>query len=312
MSETSATAGADSSASAPPAIVSRRFTPITRFDIAALISVYLIWGSTYLAIKWTLESFPPLMGTGLRFLTAGTILLLWCRWRGMPWPDKLSWRNAAIIGPIVLGGGTGSVAVAEQWVSSAHVAVLIGCSPLLGCIWTGFFGRWPTKLEWAGVVIGAAGAILLASRGEMRSQPLGVLLAACAMTCWTLGSVLSQHKFKLVEGPMGFAIEMLCGGAALVLFGALMGEQFHGLPTLKAFGAWVYLVTFGSLIGFTAFKHLLGRHSPAIAFSYAYVNPLVAVLLGVMLGRETFSMQDLVATAIIVGAVALSVSARRG
>lgn len=278
---------------------------LPRRVLFALLTVYIVWGSTYFAIHIALASFPPFLLMGTRFLVAGAILYTWQKWRGSPNPSALEWRDAGVIGVLMLGGGMGLTAAGQQYISSGLTAVFIACSPMILSFCTGFFGVWPNKREWLGIIIGFAGAILLAAGGDFSAQPIGVAALLGAILCWDVGSVLSQRKLTLAPGGMGFASEMLLGGVFLIAVALVKGENFSALMTAAAFAAWSYLVVAGSLLAFTAYMFLLARVSPALASSYAYVNPLIAVTLGVMLGGEKLGPRETLAMAIILGSVVL-------
>lgn len=283
---------------------------LPKFVLLALLTVYLVWGSTYLAIHFALISFPPFLLMGTRFLAAGLLLFGWLKLRGAPNPTLRQWRDAGIVGVLLLGGGMGLTAVAQQYVSSGLAAVFIAGAPLMFALWAGLFGDWPSGREWAGILIGFAGAVLLASGGEFAAQPIGAIALTGAVACWTFGSVLSQKKLALAPGAMGFASEMLMGGLFLLVAGWLQGESFTGTFDPRAVLAWAYLVTAGSLAAFSAYMYLLSKVSPALASSYAYVNPLIAVLLGVWLADETIGMREIVAMTIILGSVVALTTAK--
>jgi drug/metabolite transporter (DMT)-like permease len=283
---------------------------LPRRVIFALLTVYIVWGSTYFAIHIALGSFPPFLLMGTRFLMAGALLYAWEKWRGTPNPTALQWRDAGIIGTLMLGGGMGLTAVGQQYVSSGLTAVFIACSPMVLSFCTGFFGIWPNRREWIGIVIGFAGAILLAAGGDFSAQPMGIIALLGAILCWDVGSVLSQRKFSLAPGGMGFASEMLLGGVFLVLLALVKGERFDAPITASALAAWSYLVVAGSLLAFTAYMFLLSKVSAGLAGSYAYVNPVIAVTLGVVLGGEKLGARELIAMAIILGSVVLLTTAR--
>ncbi|HTN67536.1 MAG TPA: drug/metabolite exporter YedA [Burkholderiaceae bacterium] len=288
---------------------------LPRFVLIALLLVYVVWGSTYFAIRVGLESFPPLLMIALRFLVAGLLLFGAMKWRGAANPTVAQWRDGGIVGILLLGGGTGFVAIAEQSVASGLTAVFIAITPLLFALWSGWFGHWPTRREWVGIGIGFAGVLLLASGAGLSGSPLGALTLLCAVTCWSLGSVLSQKKLKVAPGPMGFASEMIVGGAFLLLVGLLKGEALSAdilaQASWQAWLAWFYLITIGSLVGFSAYMYTLARVSPALASSYAYVNPVIAVALGVWLGGEIISTREVLAMAVILISVMLLTTAPR-
>ena len=278
---------------------------LPRRVIFALLTVYIVWGSTYFAIHLALASFPPLLLMGTRFIVAGALLYCWKKWHGAPNPTMTEWRSAGIIGILMLGGGMGLTAVGQQYISSGLTAVFIACSPMILSFCTGFFGEWPNKREWLGIFIGFAGAILLAAGGEFSAQAMGIVALLGAIICWNIGSVLSQRKFTLAPGAMGFASEMLIGGVFLIILALFTGENFDAPMTTKALAAWFYLVVAGSLLAFTAYMFLLSKVSSALASSYAYVNPLIAVTLGALLGGENLSAREILAMLIILSSVAL-------
>lgn len=284
---------------------------LPRYVLFALLTVYLVWGSTYFAIHVALQSFPPFLLMGSRFLVAGSLLFVWLKWRGTPNPSRLQWRDAGIVGMLLLGGGMGLTAVGQQYVSSGMTAVFIACSPMVMSLCAGMFGVWPNKREWLGILTGFGGALLLSGSAELSAQPLGMIALLGAIICWDLGSVLSQKKLHLAPGAMGFASEMLLGGAFLCAIGLAKGENFDAAITLPAFFAWSYLVVAGSLLAFTAYMYLLSKVTPALASSYAYVNPVIAVALGVLLAGETVAPRAMLAMAIILASVLLITLARK-
>ena len=284
---------------------------LPRSVLIALLTVYVVWGSTYFAIHIALASFPPFMLMGTRFLVAGGLLFAWQTWRGVAYPSLKEWRDAGVVGVLMLGGGMGLTAVAQQSISSGLTAVFIACSPMILSFCVGFFGDWPNRREWTGIVIGFAGAVMLAFGGEFSAKPIGVISLIGAILSWDIGSVLSQRKLKMAPGAMGFASEMLLGGAFLMLLGFLMGEKFNTPITVNAWLAWSYLVVAGSLLAFTAYMYLLSAVPPALAGSYAYVNPVIAVILGVMLGGEQIGGREMIAMTVILGSVILLTTARK-
>lgn len=278
--------------------------------LIALLTVYLVWGSTYLAIRYALVSIPPFLQMGTRFLAAGLILYAFLKLRGKPDPTLREWRDGGIVGILLLAGGTGVVAFAEQTVSSSLTAVFIAVSPLLFALWSGLFGHWPTRREWVGIAIGFGGVVLLASGSGLSGQMRGILALGIAVICWSLGSILSQKRLKVAPGAMGFASEMLVGGAFLMVISWLRSESLILPLDTKAVVAWVYLVTIGSIVGFSAYMYLLSKVPPALASSYAFVNPLIAVALGVGLAGESLNFREGAAMAIIVASVVLMTMAK--
>jgi drug/metabolite transporter (DMT)-like permease len=278
-------------------------TRLSASVLLALATVYVVWGSTYLAIRTALVSFPPLLQMGSRFIVAGIILYAFMRWRGAPNPTLRQWRDAAIMGTLLLVIGMGCTAYASQTVTSGMVAMVIACAPLIAALWTGMFGTWPTRREWVGIAIGVAGVAILASGTTLSSSPAGFIALLAAISGWTLGSVLSQHKLKLAAGPMGFASEMVAGGVILLVLGLLRGEAIVWPPQPVAAFAWSYLVVAGSLCAFSAYMYLLANVSSTLAMSYVYVNPVIAVALGGMLAGEVLSPREWVGSAVLLGAV---------
>ncbi|MBA2963315.1 MULTISPECIES: drug/metabolite exporter YedA [Ramlibacter] len=273
--------------------------------VPALLACYLVWGSTYLAIRLALESFPPFFQMGTRFLAAGGLLLAWSAGRGGAWPTAAQWRNAAIVGTLMLGLGMGLTATAEQSVGSGLVAAFIAVVPVLVCLWGLLVGQRPRRLELAGMAVGLAGVLLLLRGASFGGSPAAIGCMAAATLAWSLGSVLSATRLPLAPGAAGFASEMLCGGAALMLVSLVLGEQPQWPPQTHAALAWLYLVGAGSLVAFSAYLYLLGHAPPALATSYAFVNPVIALLLGVGFAGENVSGAEWAACAVILGGVML-------
>lgn len=281
------------------------------YFIPALLACYIVWGSTYLAIRLALVSFPPFFQMGTRFLLAGALLMAWVAWRGggqaggVQMPTRRQWRNALVVGALMLGVGMGLVASASAHIGSGLIATFIAVVPMLVCAWGLLFGRHPSRIELAGMAVGLVGVVLLMRGASFSAAPLGLACIAGATLAWSLGSVLSTTRFPLAEGPAGFASEMLCGGAVLMLISLALGEQPSWPPTPLAVAAWFYLVVFGSLIAFSAYLYLLANTTPAIATSYAFVNPLIALLLGVFFGGEAITGGEWIACAVILFGVLL-------
>jgi drug/metabolite transporter (DMT)-like permease len=285
---------------------------MSRLVVACLAATWIIWGSTYLAIRFSLVSFPPYLQMGSRFLVAGLALVLWMRLvRRASWPDSRQWRNALVVGTLMLGGGMGSVAVAEQTVGSGIVVVFIAVVPLLIVLINLFWQVMPGRLEMAGIAVGLAGVLMLTQGAGFQASPQGLLAMMTACSCWSLGSVLSQRKLPLAPGAMGFASEMLCGGAVLMLLAVVSGESFRWPPEPLAAWAWAYLVVFGSLLAFNAYMVLLARASAGLAASYTFVNPIIAMLLGVAFGGETITGFEWAAAGVVLAGVLLLIAKPR-
>jgi drug/metabolite transporter (DMT)-like permease len=284
---------------------------LTPMVLACLAATWLVWGSTYLAIKFALQSFPPFFQMGSRFLAAGAALLVWCRWRGMPWPKRAEWRNAGVVGALMLGGGMGCTALAEVSVGSGLVVAFVAVVPMLITLLRLFEGLRPRRLELAGISIGLAGVLMLTQGAGFRASPGGLVALSLACLAWSLGSVLSQRRLPLAPGAMGFASEMLCGALLLLAVAAARGEAPRLPLQPLAVAAWVYLVVFGSLVAFSAYMVLLAQAPAALASSYSFVNPVIAMLLGVAFGGERVSPYEWAALGVIVSGVLLLLLDRR-
>lgn len=271
--------------------------------VPALLACYLVWGSTYLAIRLALVSFPPFFQMGTRFLTAGILLMAWVILRKHKLPSRREWRNALVIGALMLGGGMGLTASAEVHIGSGLIATFIAVVPMMVSAWGLLLGQRPSRLEFLGMAVGMAGVLLLVQGASFAAAPAGLACIAGATALWSLGSVLSTTRLPLAHGPAGFASEMLCGGAVLMVISLALGEQHQAInnwpaePT--AVLAWVYLVVFGSLIAFSAYLYLLANASPAVATSYAFVNPLIAIFLGAFFAGEHVTGGEWVACSVI-------------
>ncbi|PAU64957.1 drug/metabolite exporter YedA [Pseudomonas indica] len=282
--------------------------PARRFPLillGAFFALYLIWGSTYLVIRIGVESWPPMLMAGVRFVIAGSLMFAWLRWRGVPAPTWREWKAAAVIGVLLLSCGNGGVTVAEHLgVASGVAALAVATVPLFALLFGLIWGQRTSSLEWAGIVLGLVGIGLLNLGSNLQGSPLGAGLILFAAAAWAFGSMWSKH-LPLPAGPMASAAEMLAGGVALLIASALSGERMTELPTAAGWGALAYLVVFGSIIAFSAYLYLLKNVRPAAATSYAYVNPVVAVVLGILFAGERIGMEEWLAMTVIVSAVVL-------
>ncbi len=283
--------------------------------LTCLLATWLIWGSTYFAIRLALPSLPPFVQTGTRFLVAGGSLLLWMRHvRGEPWPSLRQWRNACLVGTLMLAGGTGGTAYSEQTIGSGLVVVFVAVVPILLAVGNLYWRILPSRLEAAGILAGLLGVLMLTQGDGFRASPTGLLAQSIGVLAWTAGSLLSQHGFALARGAMGFASQMLCGSLTLLLLATARGEwtmlRDTWPPDPTAMLAWLYLVVFGSLIAFNAYMTLLSRASAALASSYCFVNPVIAMLLGVGLGGEQVSAYEWRAAGVVLFGVVLVLLAR--
>lgn len=276
----------------------------------ALFALYVIWGSTYLGIRFALESYPPFLLAGVRFLGAGTLLYGFLRWRGMASPSRHQWRNAAFTGVLLLGFGNGLVCFAEQHVNSGIAAVAVASMPLFAALFAGLYGQWSSRRETVGLLIGFAGVVVLNLGSGLSGSRLGAMALIVAAICWAFGSAWSRRQ-DMPSGPMNTAAQMLCASAALLLVGFASGERLPAHPTVHASLALVYLAVFGSIVAFSAYLYVLKHARPTLATSYAYVNPPVAVLFGVLLAGETVGPFDLAGMAIILLGVAVITLAKQ-
>ncbi len=271
--------------------------------LLALGSLYLIWGSTFLAIRFALEGFPPLLLAGIRFTVAGALTYAWARARGAPAPSRIEWRSSTIVGTLLVAGNA-CVVIAEQWVSSGVAAVAIGSVPLWVALMAGLFGRWPSRGEWAALAIGLAGVAILQTGGDLRASPAGAIVLTVSCVSWALGSIYSR-RLPLPKGLMASGAQMLAGGLVMLVLAALRGERIATAPSAQAALALAYLIVAGSIIGYSAYQFLLSRVRPTLAASYAYVNPVVAVGLGAALAGEAVAPRAVGALALILGGVAM-------
>lgn len=297
--------------------------PPTAAVVVALLTVYILWGSTYLGIAVMIESMPPLLSAGARYGSAGLILLgllvAHARLRRgaiLERPTGPQWRTAAVVGTLLLLGGNGGVVLSELFIDTGVAAVLVATVP----IWLAVFDavvmrRRPSGLVIGGLLAGIAGvAVLLVPVEGLRGiDPLGIVLVLGGAIAWSLGSLYARYNPLPRSALLGTGMEMLLGGLALMVGGALLGEI--GRTNVAAFStdsivAFVYLVVFGSIVAFSAYTWLLANVSVSTVATYAYVNPIVAVALGALLNAEPIGPRTLIAAALIIGAVVAMVSGR--
>ncbi len=296
---------------ASPSLPSRT-PPGATAVVLALGAVYVVWGSTYLGIRFALEGgWPPLLMAGCRFLAAGGLLYALLRLRGVPAPTRTQWRDLWVMGLLLLGLGNGMVCIAQQTVSSGLAAVAVASCPL----WIGLFaalrGERPSRLEVVGLAIGFAGVAWLNAGSSLTASPVGLAALLVAPLAWAFGSVWSRGR-ALPSPFMAAAAQMLCGGVLLTMAGGLLGERIEAMPTPRGWLAVSYLAVFGSIVAFSAYAWLLQNVRATLLGSYAYVNPVIAVLLGTVLAGERFSAHDLGAMAVILaGVVAITIASAR-
>jgi drug/metabolite transporter (DMT)-like permease len=279
----------------------------------ALGLLYTVWGSTYLAIRYAVQTLPPFLLSSVRFLTAGALLYGWLRYRGAPTPSRQHWVSGFIIGALLLGGGNGPVVWAEKTIPSGLAALMVSVVPL----WMGFFdwirphGQRPRVQTAVGLVMGFVGLIILIGPENLQSPTSlspGLIVLLFAPITWALGSVYSRRAALPSSPFMSTAIEMIAGGFVLLLLGAGLGEfQQINVPAISwvSIAALIYLIFIGALVGFSAYIYLLKHASLSVASTYAYVNPVVAVILGWLVASEKITVSTFIGGAIIVASVAL-------
>ena len=289
-----------------------RVEPTLTRIVLAFAAVYFIWGSTYLAIRFAIETMPPLAMAAVRFLTAGSLLFVWARSRGARIPSGAHWRAAAISGTLLLAGGNGAVVIAEQWVPSGLVALLVASVPLWMVILDRFFGSRarPTRRTVIGLTVGFGGVALLAGSlgvGAGGGKELfGAFLVMGGSLCWAAGSLHSRYIKDPPRPRMLVAMQMLSGGVVLAVMAALTGDWARvdiASISIRSWVAFGYLILAGALIGYAAYIWLLTVVPPARAGTYAYVNPVVAMFLGWSFAGEPLAFRSLGAAAIILGSV---------
>lgn len=280
--------------------------------VAAFLTVYVVWGSTYLAIRFAIETLPGFLMAGARFLAAGGIVYAWARLRGAPRPEPIHWRSAAVLGGLFLLGGNGAVVWAEQRVPSGLTSLLIATMPLWVVVldWLRPGGRRPVALVLGGLMLGFVGLCLLIRPGEIGAEavdPAGAAVLVLGALSWACGSISSRYAPLPPSMLLGTAMEMIAGGALLVTAGVASGEIARldpGAASARSLMAFAYLVVFGSIVAFNAFTWLLQNSTPTRVSTYAYVNPLVAVMLGWLLAGEALSAAMALGAAVILTGVA--------
>lgn len=283
--------------------------PKVPFVVPALGAVYFIWGSTYLAMRVAVEGLPPFFMASTRFIATGLVLLAILRVRGAPWPTLREWLYAVPVGALMFVTGNGTVAVAEMHISSGVAAVVVGTMPLWLAAMAPLFGEKTSAREWVGLGLGFAGVAVLSLGGELRANPVYAALLFAAPLSWALGSLLAR-KLPLAKGLMSAATQMLMGGLVMAVVSLVAREGVPTAPPASALVAWAYLAVFGSLVAYSAYTYLLRNTRPAVATSYSYVNPVIAVMIGAGFGHEHVGPEIVVAVGLIVAATVLVVLGR--
>jgi drug/metabolite transporter (DMT)-like permease len=283
--------------------------------VVSLASVYLIWGSTYLAMRYAIVDLPPFLMASMRYASAGLVMMLLALRKGAVWPRAIDWLRVTPVAALLFVGGNGFVAVAEQTIPSSGAAVVCAMMPLWMGVLGVISGDRPTAREWLSLVVGFIGVIVLMGGPSLAGDTSHVVLIMFVPFCWALGSVLARRLPRKANAAgdvfLQPAMQMLAGGVVLAIAGAIHGER---VPTHASATSWLavaYLVVFGSLIAFTAYNWLLRNARPTVATSYAYVNPIIAVVIGAVLSGEPLGLSTIVANALIVGAVMLALGRKR-
>lgn len=291
-----------------------RTPPSTTALVLAFTAIYLIWGSTYLGIRVAVETMPPFLMAGMRFAVAGSLIFVFLLLRGAPWPKASQWKDQAVIGIFLLLGGNAVVSWSEQRTPSGITSLILGASPLIVVLldWVRPKGRRPTAGLVAGVAVGIFGIALLlgpdAIPAGYRPPPIYIIALFLSSISWWTGSLYSKHVATSMSLLMASAMQMLCGCACMLLTALILGEErgFHfASVSSRSWMAFGYLVVAGSIVAFPVYVWLLEHSTPSKVSTYAYVNPVVAVILGWAVLGEPLNLRILLASAVIIGAVAI-------
>lgn len=272
--------------------------------VMCLFCTYFIWGSTYLAIRFGIESFPPFLMAGMRFTVAGVILYIVMRYLGTPNPTRQQWLGAGAVGILLPAMGNGTVCYVQQTVSSSVAALAIATAPIWMAIFSSLWGHKITKQEWLGIVIGFAGIVLLNLGGSLHGDISSALLLIFAAASWSFGSVWSKHLY-MPQGLMGAACQMLVGGVALMIASSYAGELWPQTISVKSWAALVFQVVLGSLVAYSAYQWLLKNVRTLVASSNTFVNPVVAFIVGIAFANEHIAHNEYIALAVILAGVIL-------
>lgn len=272
--------------------------------MTALFLLYTTWSSTYLAIRVAVETIPPFAMTTIRFIAAGGLMILLAFVMKEKWPPLKEIGGAALVGVILFLGANVLLCYAEQSVSSGISAVAVSSGAFWICLFSGFFGRWPTKMEWAGIILGFIGIIILATGQEMKGNMAGTAMLIISSMLWAFGSVLSR-QVPVPKGFMGSGLEMLFGGLASFVVLFFIKDGFNFKASNESIYALIYLITIGAMVGFSAFMYVFQNARPALASSYSYVNTVGAVILGVVILKEKMDAREVLAMLVVVAAVAV-------
>lgn len=280
----------------------------TLFIVLALFCTYFIWGSTYLAIRFGIESFPPFLMAGTRFTVAGLILYVAMRFLGSPNPTRQQWLGAGMVGLLLPALGNGTVCYVQQTVSSSVAALSIATAPIWMAIFSSIWGHKITGKEWLGIAVGFVGIVLLNVGGSLHGNLSSALLLIFAAATWSFGSVWGK-RLAMPSGLMASAAQMLVGGMALLLVSSFQGETWPQTISQKSWGAMLFLVVLGSLVAYSAYQYLLKTVRPLVASSNTFVNPVVAFVVGIWFANEHVTTTEFIALGVILVGVFLVLSA---
>lgn len=281
----------------------------TLLIIVALFCTYFIWGYTYLAIRFGLESFPPFLMAGVRVLAAGVMLYVALRFLGNENPTWAEWKGASIIGLLLPALGNGTVCYVQQTVSSSVAALAIATAPIWMAIFASVWGHHITRREWFGIFLGILGIGLLNIGGSLHGDYLSALLLIFAAASWSLGSIWSKH-IAMPTGLMGAACQMIAGGVFLMIASTYFNEVWPTEISMKSWAAMLYLIVLSSLVAYSAFQYLLKTVRPLVASSNTFVNPIVAFAAGIWFANEQITQNEYIALAVILIGVALILTSK--
>jgi len=291
--------------------------------VVAFAAVYLIWGSTFLGIFYAIQTIPPFLMAGSRFICAGTIMYVIGRLRGDPHPEPNTWGDAFIVGGCLLLFGNGAVTISEKWVPTGLAALLVATEPIDVALlsWATGIAPRPSRWVWLGLILGFCGVGFLVSplfaaggTGSSSHVALGVIILFIGSFVWAAGSLYALKAKHPSSFIMSAGQQMLCGGLLLLLAGFALG-QHHDFDvhrvTWLSLGGWIYLVLVGALLGYTAYFYLLRNCAPAKVATYAYVNPVVAIILGALFAGERLSLSTIIGAGLIIASVMVVITAQQ-
>ena len=281
----------------------------TLLIVIALFCTYFIWGSTYLAIRFGIESFPPFLMAGVRFTVAGVILYTVMRFMGSENPTLSEWKGASIVGLLLPALGNGTVCYVQQTVSSSVAALAIATAPIWMAIFSSVWGHYITRQEWVGIFLGVLGIGLLNLGGSLHGDYVSALLLIFAAASWSFGSIWGKH-LPMPKGLMGAACQMIAGGIALMIASTYFNESWPENISAKSWGAMLFLIVLGSIVAYSAFQYLLKAVRPLIASSNTFVNPIVAFAVGIWFANEHVTQNEVIALAVILLGVALILTSK--